>query len=91
MFDDLCAEQDPLEAVLAALDQESRHHDSAAPGSTVTNMVLHLAQTEEFVPFHHRQEARNRDGPPLDEVMDQLVFKRAYDRLPTLNSRSVFL
>jgi uncharacterized protein (TIGR03084 family) len=78
VFDDLCAEQDALEAVLAALDQDAWHHDSAAAGWTVTDVVLHLAQTEEFVLASIAGDetsllARDRDGPPLDEVMDRLV------------------
>jgi uncharacterized protein (TIGR03084 family) len=78
VFDDLCAEQDALEAVLAALNQDAWHHDSAAAGWTIADVVLHLAQTEEFVVASitdHQAPmlARDRDGPPLDELMDRLV------------------
>jgi uncharacterized protein (TIGR03084 family) len=78
VFDDLSAEQDALEAVLARLDQDAWHHNSGAAGWTVTDVVLHLAQTEEFVLASitgHQAPllARDRDGPPLDELMDRLV------------------
>jgi uncharacterized protein (TIGR03084 family) len=78
VFDDLSAEQDALEAVLAALDQGAWRHDSAAAGWTVTDVVLHLAQTEEFVlaSVTGREVPmldRDRDGPSLDELMDRLV------------------
>jgi uncharacterized damage-inducible protein DinB len=49
VFDDLSAEQDALEAVLAALDQDAWCYPSGAAGWTVADVVLHLAQTEEYV------------------------------------------
>jgi uncharacterized protein (TIGR03084 family) len=78
VFDDLTAEQDALEAVLAALDQDAWRHASGAAGWTVADVVIHLAQTEEYVIASVTgNEApllvRDRDGPPLDELMDRLV------------------
>ena len=78
VFDDLSAEQDALEAVLAALDQHAWDHNSAAAGWTVADVVLHLAQTEEFVlasvtGHEAPMLARDRDGLTLDELMDRLV------------------
>ena len=78
VFDDLSAEQDALEAVLAALDQDVWCHPSGAAGWTVADVVLHLAQTEEYViaSVTGNEAAlliRDRDGPPLDELMDRLV------------------
>jgi uncharacterized protein (TIGR03084 family) len=78
VFDDLTAEQDALEAVLAGLDQDAWCHASGAAGWTVADVVLHLAQTEEYVIASATgNEAalliRDRDGPPLDELMDRLV------------------
>jgi uncharacterized protein (TIGR03084 family) len=49
ILDDLEAEQESLEGVLAGLPASAWSHASAAPGWTVTDVVLHLAQTEEAV------------------------------------------
>jgi uncharacterized protein (TIGR03084 family) len=49
IFDDLEAEQDALETVLASLSDEAWRSESAAPGWTVADTVLHLAQSEEAV------------------------------------------
>jgi uncharacterized protein (TIGR03084 family) len=49
VFDDLAEEQDALEAVLAALPEQAWLAESAAPGWTVADTVLHLAQSEESV------------------------------------------
>lgn len=78
VFDDLTAEQDTLDAVLAALDEDAWRQASSAPGWTVADVVLHLAQTEEHVIAsvtggEVAALARDRGGPPLDELMDRLV------------------
>jgi uncharacterized protein (TIGR03084 family) len=49
IFEDLAAEQDRLERILAGLDEAQWMSASAAEGWTVTDTVLHLAQTEELV------------------------------------------
>jgi uncharacterized protein (TIGR03084 family) len=49
VFDDLGAEQDRLEDILAGLDEAQWLSPSAAEGWTVTDVVLHLAQSEESV------------------------------------------
>ena len=49
IFDDLKAEYEQLDAVLAALTPAQWSHPSAAEGWTVSDVVLHLAQTEELV------------------------------------------
>jgi uncharacterized protein (TIGR03084 family) len=49
VFDDLEAEQDRLEAILAGLDDAAWRRDSDAPGWSVTDVVIHLAQTEAAV------------------------------------------
>jgi uncharacterized protein (TIGR03084 family) len=49
VFDELEAEQDALEAVLAGLSQDAWRSPSAAPGWTVADTVLHLAQSEQAV------------------------------------------
>jgi hypothetical protein len=49
IFDDLVAEQDRLETILVALDAATWETESGAPGWTIADVVLHLAQTEEAV------------------------------------------
>src|SRR5205814_102977 len=48
IFDDLAAEEERLEAVLAGLSPGDWARPSAAPEWTVADVVLHLAQTEEL-------------------------------------------
>jgi uncharacterized protein (TIGR03084 family) len=47
IFDDLAAEQERLEKILAGLDEAQWASASAAEGWTIADVVLHLAQTEE--------------------------------------------
>jgi uncharacterized protein (TIGR03084 family) len=47
IFDDLAAEQERLEKILAGLDEAQWASASAAAGWTIADVVLHLAQTEE--------------------------------------------
>src|SRR5579859_1190236 len=47
IFEDLGAEQDQLEAILAGLDEGQWGTASGAAGWTVADVVLHLAQSEE--------------------------------------------
>jgi uncharacterized protein (TIGR03084 family) len=49
IFDDLEAELERLEAILGDLTPEQWETESGAPGWTMTDVVLHLAQTEEAV------------------------------------------
>ena len=49
IFDDLEAEYERLDAILAGLDEAAWTSGSAAPGWTVCDVMLHLAQTEEYV------------------------------------------
>lgn len=78
IFDDLEAEQDHLDEVLAGLPERAWQSPSGAEGWTVGDVVLHLAQTEESV------AATVASGDPVvadwpadaggvDEVMDALV------------------
>ena len=76
IFDDLQAEQDRLENILAGLDEAQWAFASGAPGWTVVDVVLHLAQTEEAVAASVAglsPAVRTVSGPTLDQVMDQLV------------------
>nr|MDT0666958.1 maleylpyruvate isomerase N-terminal domain-containing protein [Micromonospora sp. DSM 115978] len=49
IFDDLAAEQQRLETFLEVLDEADWAAPSGAPGWSVADVVLHLAQTEEAV------------------------------------------
>jgi uncharacterized protein (TIGR03084 family) len=49
VFDDLAAEQERLEGILAGLDETQWVSASGAAGWTVADVVLHLAQSEESV------------------------------------------
>ena len=77
VLDDLEAEQDHLEAVLADLSDAQWRAASAAKGWSVADVVLHLAQTEEAVVAS--TEGRNLadvipiEGASVDEVMDNAV------------------
>jgi uncharacterized protein (TIGR03084 family) len=76
IFDDLEAEQDRLEDILAGLDEAQWAAASGAKGWTVSDVVLHLAQSEEAVlasTAGASWELRLASGTNLDQVMDQLV------------------
>jgi len=76
IFDDLEAEQDRLEDILAGLDDAQWAAASGADGWTVCDVVLHLAQSEEAVlasTAGTSWETRLASGITLDQVMDQLV------------------
>jgi uncharacterized protein (TIGR03084 family) len=49
VFDDLAAEEDRIEAVLAVLSTDDWLTGSSAAGWTIADVVLHLAQSEEAV------------------------------------------
>ena len=76
IFDDLEAEQDRLEDILAGLDDAQWTAASGAKGWTVSDVVLHLAQSEEAV---LASTAGGGTGiwpaseAPVDAVADQLV------------------
>jgi|SRR5215472_931711 len=77
VFGDLAAEQDQLEAVLFGLLPADWEQPSAAPGWTICDVVLHLAQTEELVVASAAGDrpgfAPEPGGPSLDELADQAV------------------
>jgi uncharacterized protein (TIGR03084 family) len=49
VFDDLAAEDERLDRILAALDDDAWRSPSGAPGWSIADVVLHLAQTDEAV------------------------------------------
>jgi uncharacterized protein (TIGR03084 family) len=76
IFDDLAAEQDRLEDILGRLDEAQWMSPSSAAGWTVTDVVLHLAQSEEGVRASVSgagRDLRPASGTTVDEAMDQLV------------------
>jgi uncharacterized protein (TIGR03084 family) len=76
ILDDLQAEQDRLQDILQGLDEAQWTSPSGAPGWTVADVVLHLAQTEEAVITTAAGEslgARTSDLT-LDQVMDRRVL-----------------
>jgi uncharacterized protein (TIGR03084 family) len=77
VVDDLQAEQERLEALLAGLDDEQWASPSAAPGWTVTDVMLHLAQTEEAVRASidnaGRADLWERGEQALDDAVDDAV------------------
>ena len=78
IFDDLEAEQDRLEEILGGLDSARWASPSAAPGWTVADVVLHLAQSEEAV-IASAAGTSLRVGPEsgttVDQIMDDLVHR----------------
>jgi uncharacterized protein (TIGR03084 family) len=79
IFDDLVAEQDRLEAILDELDEAAWLSPSGAAGWSVTDVVLHLAQTEEAVAATAAtadaaaDDSPWRNGGSVDDLAEQLV------------------
>ncbi len=76
IFDDLEAEQDRLEEILAGLAAAQWTVPSAAPGWSVADVVLHLAQSEEAVVAAAggaTLRPASGTGGTVDQIMDDLV------------------
>jgi len=81
IFDDLVAEQDRLETILESLDASAWQTESGAPGWTVADVVLHLAQSEEAVvatvaaggDAPDGSTSWRGDGESLDAAIDRQV------------------
>jgi uncharacterized protein (TIGR03084 family) len=76
IFDDLAAEYARLDSLFDALTPDEWARESAAPGWTVSDVVLHLAQSEEFVAASIAGDDEvfvRPDGMSVDEAMDRLV------------------
>jgi uncharacterized protein (TIGR03084 family) len=78
VFDDLGAEQERLEDILGELDEAGWMSPSGAAGWTVTDVVLHLAQSEESVAATAsggdlRTGLGQAAGGTVDERIDALV------------------
>jgi uncharacterized protein (TIGR03084 family) len=81
-IDDLAAEQERLESLLAPLTADQWSSPSAAPGWSIADVVLHLAQTEEAVAMSMANATRpdlwERGDRALDDsVADAVAAERA--------------
>ena len=80
---DLAAEEERIESLLAQLTDEEWSSPSAAPGWTITDVVIHLAQTEELVSASiaggGRGEVWERGEESLDDAVAAVV---AADQAP---------
>ena len=65
IFDDLEAEQQRLDSILAGLDDQQWAKPSAAQGWTIADVMLHLAQGEEAVLFSATATAAGRPGADI--------------------------
>jgi uncharacterized protein (TIGR03084 family) len=86
IFDDLEAEQDRLDGILSGLDDQQWTAASGAAGWTVSDVVLHLAQTEEAVVASATGASAGiwpASGAPVDAVADQLVQAERGEPAPT--------
>jgi uncharacterized protein (TIGR03084 family) len=90
IIDDLVAEQDRIDSILAQLDDEGWATPSLCPGWSICDVVLHLAQTEEaaattvsrpILVGNRASEARGVDDAVgravvADRDLPQAVFER---------------
>jgi uncharacterized protein (TIGR03084 family) len=77
IFDDLQAEQDRLESLLVGLTAAQWSAASAAPGWSVIDVIVHLAQTEEAVcasiASAGRADLWERGDRTLDDAVEEAV------------------
>lgn len=77
VIDDLEAEHDAVEALIAGLDRDTLLSPSAADGWSISDVVLHLAQTEEGVVSAITgdpvREPFPVEGTTTDEIVDNWV------------------
>ena len=77
IFDALRSEQDAIYRMLSSLDDAEWSHPSSCPGWSVSDVVLHLAQTEEAVVMSVSGEGfpsiEGVSGATVDELMASWV------------------
>lgn len=77
VYTDLAAEHDQFAALLTGLAPADWRKPSAAPGWSISDVVLHLAQTEELVVATVSGDTarfeREPGGPSMDELAGQAV------------------
>jgi uncharacterized protein (TIGR03084 family) len=71
IFEDLQAEYERIDAILSSLRPDQWAHPSAAPGWSIADTVLHLAQTEESIPTTIR--AGTSRWTERDAALDEVV------------------
>ena len=80
VIDDLEAEQERLEAFLSGLNESQWQQQSATPPWTISDVVLHLAQTEEAVVASLAADMSARaDWGRADETLDEAMARRVAD------------
>jgi len=82
IFEDLEAEDERLEAILTGLDDEAWQSPSLAPGWCVTDVVLHLALTDELVVSTlatPSEERRPQGGESVDDAVARNVREQQAD------------
>ena len=76
VFDDLAAEDERLDLILAALDDDAWRSPSGAPGWSIGDVVLHLAQTDEAVAASAGATVEGgwpADATGVDDAADRMV------------------
>ncbi|MGI9053830.1 MAG: maleylpyruvate isomerase family mycothiol-dependent enzyme [Ilumatobacteraceae bacterium] len=75
IFSDLEAEHDRLETILSGLADAAWLSESGAPGWTIADVVVHLAQTNEVVvaSLATGDDSWRRGGQSVDELVDDWV------------------
>ena len=73
IFSDLEAEYDRLDNILGELDNDSWMSISGAPGWTVSDVVLHLAQTDEAVVISLNAPIEGTSWRESDVTVDEMV------------------
>lgn len=85
VVDDLEAEQDAIEALIAPLDAAGLQRPSAAAGWSIADVLLHLAQSEEAVASSITGVAVGNpfpvEGSTTDEIVDNWVKAERGDPL----------
>jgi uncharacterized protein (TIGR03084 family) len=76
VFDDLAAEDERLDLILAALDDDAWRSPSGAAGWSIADVVLHLAQTDEAVAASAGAAVEGgwpADATGVDDAADRMV------------------
>jgi uncharacterized protein (TIGR03084 family) len=88
VIDDLAAEQAAIDAMLDGLDVQTLQRESGAAGWSISDVVLHLAQSEESVVASITgvpvREPLAIEGSDTDEVVDNWVKAERGDPVETV-------
>jgi uncharacterized protein (TIGR03084 family) len=83
IFDDLTAEDDRLERILAGLDEDAWLSPSDAPGWSIADVVLHLAQTDEAVVASAGEPTDSTSWRSAGQTVDELMEARVREERST--------